>query len=329
MLKKWMRWMVVVVLLVMPTVTVAAGPYFTVTNDRLYFPDGSFLTTAPKDGNTILNGSGAPSVGLVGAIGDFYLDTLNSRLYGPYNGSWGAGVSLVGSQGPQGLKGDTGAAGPAGTSPFTLNGSDAVYTAGSVGIGANPPATAAALEVASTSKGFLPPRMTTVQRDAITAPPAGLTIYNTTTQRPNFYNGSAWTAMAIVQQDVLGQTSGTQSFTTSQFYSTPYVAARTGTISSVSIRVNSTGTFTLLIKDAARVTQRSGSAVVVSQTGLVTIPISPPVTILAGEYLGFSYNGTTTFTSGTGTTYTGASDPPSTLNSNTQVSFSATVSSIN
>lgn len=50
----------------------------------------------------------------------------------------------------------------------------------------------AALEIDSTTKGFLPPRMTTVQRNAITSPAEGLLIYNTSTQKINFYNGIAW-----------------------------------------------------------------------------------------------------------------------------------------
>lgn len=52
----------------------------------------------------------------------------------------------------------------------------------------------ALLNMVSTSKGFLKPRMTTTQRDAITSPATGLEIFNTTTGVPNYYNGSAWTA---------------------------------------------------------------------------------------------------------------------------------------
>ena len=50
----------------------------------------------------------------------------------------------------------------------------------------------AALEVNSTTKGFLPPRMTAAQRDAITNPATGLFIYNTSTNQLNFYNGTSW-----------------------------------------------------------------------------------------------------------------------------------------
>lgn len=53
----------------------------------------------------------------------------------------------------------------------------------------------AILQVDSTTKGFLPPRMTTTERDAIASPAAGLVVYNTTTNVLNFYNGSAWGAI--------------------------------------------------------------------------------------------------------------------------------------
>ena len=66
-----------------------------------------------------------------------------------------------------------------------------IDSAGNVGIGGVPNA-AAVLDVASTSKGFLPPRMPTASRDSISSPPAGLIVYNTSTNKLNFYNGTAW-----------------------------------------------------------------------------------------------------------------------------------------
>ena len=44
----------------------------------------------------------------------------------------------------------------------------------------------------STTKGFLKPRMTTTQRDAIASPATGLTVYNTTTNTNDTYLGGAW-----------------------------------------------------------------------------------------------------------------------------------------
>jgi len=56
--------------------------------------------------------------------------------------------------------------------------------------------TSAVLQADSTNRGFLPPRMTSTQRDAIASPATGLQVYNTTTNTNDFYNGTAWVASA-------------------------------------------------------------------------------------------------------------------------------------
>ena len=71
---------------------------------------------------------------------------------------------------------------------------------GNVGIGTTNPVITAALDVSSTTKGFLPPRMTTAQRNAISSPAEGLTIYNYDTKCLEFYNGTYW-ASACRQAD--------------------------------------------------------------------------------------------------------------------------------
>jgi len=53
----------------------------------------------------------------------------------------------------------------------------------------------ALLDVKSTSKGLLPPRMTTAQRDLITTPAAGLVIFNSQTNSLQLYNGSVWVSL--------------------------------------------------------------------------------------------------------------------------------------
>lgn len=68
-----------------------------------------------------------------------------------------------------------------------------VSSRGEVGLGTTTPA--AKLDIQSTTQGFLPPRMTTLQRDAIVTPVAGLMIFNTTTAEMNFYNGTTWRSM--------------------------------------------------------------------------------------------------------------------------------------
>ena len=167
-----------------------------------------------------LNGAADPTT--QGVDGDYYVNTATNVLFGPKSGStWPTvGVNMVGPQGPQGVAGAQGATGPqgsagstgqqgiqgvagaqgatgargeTGTSPFTLNGVDAVYTAGSLGVGVSPPNSAAALEVASTTKGFLPPRMTKAERDLISSPVAGLLIYQSDYTAGLYqYSAGAW-----------------------------------------------------------------------------------------------------------------------------------------
>lgn len=48
------------------------------------------------------------------------------------------------------------------------------------------------LQVKGTDGGIIPPKLTTVQRDAIVTPVSGVTIFNTTTSQLEFYTGSAW-----------------------------------------------------------------------------------------------------------------------------------------
>ena len=50
----------------------------------------------------------------------------------------------------------------------------------------------AILEAQSTTKGFLPPKVTTTQKNAIASPTAGLVVYDTTLGKLAVYNGSAW-----------------------------------------------------------------------------------------------------------------------------------------
>lgn len=48
--------------------------------------------------------------------------------------------------------------------------------------------------LSSITKGFLKPRMTTTQRNAIVAPATGLEVFDTTLNLPYYYNGTAWAA---------------------------------------------------------------------------------------------------------------------------------------
>jgi uncharacterized protein (TIGR02145 family) len=54
------------------------------------------------------------------------------------------------------------------------------------------PHNSAMLDVSSSSRGFLPPRLSTIERNAIPSPADGLIIYNTTNSCLEFFTGSNW-----------------------------------------------------------------------------------------------------------------------------------------
>jgi hypothetical protein len=73
------------------------------------------------------------------------------------------------------------------------NNYDAIFSgSGVVGIGTSTPEATAALDITSTTKGFLPPRMTETEMLAITTPVEGLMVYNTSAKLPLYYNGTMW-----------------------------------------------------------------------------------------------------------------------------------------
>lgn len=70
-------------------------------------------------------------------------------------------------------------------------------TGGSLSIGKGTAAAVASsiVELSSTTKGFLPPRMTNAQMVAIATPAAGLVVYDTTNNKLNVYDGTNWVAV--------------------------------------------------------------------------------------------------------------------------------------
>ena len=63
---------------------------------------------------------------------------------------------------------------------------------GNLGIGTTAPNASALLDVSSTTKGVLLPRMNTTQINAISSPAEGLTVYNTVLSTLCFFNGVSW-----------------------------------------------------------------------------------------------------------------------------------------
>ena len=69
------------------------------------------------------------------------------------------------------------------------------FSQNNVGIGTATPNASAALDISSTTKGLLIPRMSGTQRTAITSPAIGLLVYDTEAKGLYQYNGTSWVAI--------------------------------------------------------------------------------------------------------------------------------------
>jgi hypothetical protein len=69
---------------------------------------------------------------------------------------------------------------------------------GQLGIGTYGPNASAMLDITSTTRGFLPPRMTTTQKNAIASPVAGLVVYDTTLGKLCVRTASSWETITSI-----------------------------------------------------------------------------------------------------------------------------------
>lgn len=91
---------------------------------------------------------------------------------------------------------------------FLLNKTDA-----QIGIGTVTPNASAALDVTSTNKGMLVPRLTTAQRTAITSPATGLLVFDATTESFWFKSATNWVELVDTSNNVWKK-NGTHIYTT-------------------------------------------------------------------------------------------------------------------
>lgn len=112
------------------------------------------------------------------------------------------------------------------------------------------PDDSAVLDVVSTTKGFLPPRMTTAQKAAISTPATGLVVYDTDIDALFLYNGTAWQRLSAVNGSVVTVSqatdintavtaSGPTTFITTQSASTAALSVDTFTVTNTSVTTTS------------------------------------------------------------------------------------------
>lgn len=117
------------------------------------------------------------------------------------------------------------------------------------------------LEARSTTKGFLPPRMTSTQRDAITSPTTGLITYQTTDNYLSLYNGVNWQNIVSPNSSgniILNSTTGNTLIGTTA----------------------NTGTYKLDVRGATRLSATTGTSLTVISSGNST---SSPVFSVQGS----------------------------------------------
>jgi hypothetical protein len=112
-----------------------------------------------------------------------------------------------------------------------------------IGIGTVTPDASAVLDLSSTNKGLLIPRITTAEQSALVNPAIGLIIFNTTTHQIETNKGDGFGAVLWTGASTIGTTAaiGTN---TSQLATTEFVLANTDGYASVNVATETTTTAT-------------------------------------------------------------------------------------
>ena len=111
-------------------------------------------------------------------------------------GFW-ASASIIGATNNYGFYGDI--TGGTGRWNLYMNGTASNYLNGVLTIGTVSPNASAKVQIDSTTQGFLPPRMTSAQRTAISTPATGLMVYQTDgTEGVYVYTSAGWKSLTMV-----------------------------------------------------------------------------------------------------------------------------------
>lgn len=181
------------------TVSSAGNLTIEPTGNQVLFPAGSASTPGISftgESDTGLYQVGTDQIGITtGGIARFFINTTTFRSSGvggisinntASQSATNPGYSIRGDENT-GMYSDT-----ADTLQFATGGAlRATLNNTGLGVGGAPVASAI-LQADSTTQGFLPPRMTTTEKNAISSPATGLVVFDTTLAKLCVYTGAGW-----------------------------------------------------------------------------------------------------------------------------------------
>jgi hypothetical protein len=162
------------------TATTNVAGYFTATGAT-----NKIAIAVPANGGRVGLGTAAPSYAVHIASSTSDDRALNIAQTGGGTTSYGLYASVTGTA-------STNVGGYFHAKNLGSNNYALLTDSGSVGLGTITPDKSAIVDISSTDKGLLIPRMSTTSRNLISNPVIGLMIYNTTTNCLNAWTGSVW-----------------------------------------------------------------------------------------------------------------------------------------
>jgi lysophospholipase L1-like esterase len=168
-----------------------------------------------------------------------------------------------------------------GTSPFAIasaapTSSQNIFASGNIGFGTSTDVASALVQMVSTTKGFLPPAMTTTQRTAISSPANGLIVYDVTLSELFEYQNGAWVALVVAATPTFQQVLTAGSTMTS---------SNTVTLGSNNFTFSGSG---IVYVNNVLDVEASSSTTIIGRHIQGSIPSSQPPSIAAGSGAGSS-----------------------------------------